>query len=133
MINTNPTRLLQSLVILAALVLVALDARGTIYHDSTAKGYHHLVVLGDPHLPGPTLAQKEEVLARINSWEDVDSVAAVGDLCEVYGTDAEYAAVRAFFDQLGKPLFPIAGNHDIIYETPQGPGGGYNTGSAATS
>lgn len=132
MIKTNPKRLLQSLVIIAALVLVALYACGTIYQDSTAKGYHHLVVLGDPHLPGPTLAQKEAVLARINSWEDVDSVAAVGDLCEVYGTDTEYAAVRAFFDQLGKPLFPIAGNHDIIYETPQGSGGGYNTGSPAS-
>ena len=113
-------------------MIIVLAGCGKTIQETTAKGYHHLVVLGDPHLPGPTLAQKEEVLARINSWEDVDSVAAVGDLCDVYGTDAEYAAVRAFFDKLGKPLFPIAGNHDYIYETPQGSGGGYNTGSPAS-
>jgi predicted MPP superfamily phosphohydrolase len=132
MIKINRKRLLQSLVVIAVLGLVALFACGMVCQDSTDKGYHHLVVLGDPHLPGPTLAQKEEVLARINSWEDVDSVATVGDLCEVYGTDAEYVAVRAFFDQLDKPLFPIAGNHDVVYETPQGSGGGYNTGSPAS-
>ncbi len=131
MIKTSRKALLHSLAV-AVLILGALSACAKVGHDTTGKGYHHLVVLGDPHLPGHNLAQKEEVLARINSWENVDSVVAVGDLCAEYGTESEYAAVRAFFAKLRKPLFAIAGNHDFIYETPAGSGGGYMTGSPAS-
>lgn len=79
------------------------------------KGYHHLVVLGDPHLPGRHLAAKEQAIKTINSWNDVDAVVAVGDICEDRGTDEEYAAVKTFFARLDKPLLPVVGNHDFIY------------------
>jgi len=87
------------------------------------RTYHHLVILGDPHLPGKNIEAKENVIQKINSWDDVDMVITVGDFCENLGTDNEYAAVKKFFDKLNKPLFPIAGNHDYIYSnflSPQG-------------
>ena len=84
--------------------------------DDIDKPYHHLVVLGDPHLPGKNIEAKEHVIQKINSWNDVEMVIAVGDICEDRGTDEEYAAARKFFDKLNKPLYPIVGNHDYIYE-----------------
>jgi 3',5'-cyclic AMP phosphodiesterase CpdA len=74
-----------------------------------------VVVLGDPHLPGKYLAQKERVLQAVNGWADADLVAVVGDICEDLGTAEEYAAVRRFFDRLTKPAIFMAGNHDYIY------------------
>lgn len=88
-----------------------------------ARTYRHLVILGDPHLPGKYIESKEDVIQKINSWDDVDMVIAVGDICEDLGTDVEYAAARKFFGKLNKPFFPIAGNHDFIYSSflsPQG-------------
>lgn len=90
--------------------------------------YHHLVVLGDPHLPGRQLDVKEKTLATINSWPDVELVAAVGDICVDFGTDAEYAAVKDFFAKLDKPLVAITGNHDYLYATPAGSAGGLMPG-----
>jgi 3',5'-cyclic-AMP phosphodiesterase len=114
----------------AAIVLLAL---WTAFFQGTAgQAYHHIVILGDPHLPGKHLTEKERVIEKINTWEDVDLVAAVGDICAEYGTQTEYAAARAFFDKLRKPLIPIAGNHDYIHETPVGSGGGYKLGSRAS-
>ena len=84
--------------------------------DIASKTYHHLVVLGDPHLPGKNIEAKEHVIQNINAWNDVDMVIAVGDICEDRGTDEEHTAVRMFFDKLNKPLYPIVGNHDFIYE-----------------
>lgn len=89
-------------------------------------GPDHLLILGDPHLPGKNLAAKEEVLARINSWPDIDLVIAVGDLTSLYGSAEEYAAAGAFFRKLHHPLAPVAGNHDTFYLTPHPPtSGGY--------
>ncbi len=79
------------------------------------ESYTHLVILGDPHLPGKNITAKEKVLQTINGWKDVDSVVAIGDLCEFVGDEAEYTAVKAYFRTLNKPLFPIVGNHDFIY------------------
>jgi len=84
--------------------------------DAIDKTYHHLVILGDPHLPGKNIEAKKQVIQKINSWNDVEMVIAVGDICEDRGTDEEYAAARIFFDKLNKPLYPIVGNHDYIYE-----------------
>lgn len=84
--------------------------------DAIDKPYHHLVVLGDPHLPGKNIEAKEHVIQNINSWDDVNMVIAVGDICEDRGTVEEYTSVRKFFDKLNKPLYPIVGNHDYIYE-----------------
>ncbi|MEI6702679.1 MAG: dienelactone hydrolase family protein [Deltaproteobacteria bacterium] len=79
------------------------------------KPYHHLVILGDPHLPGRYIESKREVIETINAWNDLDMVVAVGDICEDRGTKEEYASAKDFFDKLKKPLFPIVGNHDYIY------------------
>ena len=78
-------------------------------------GGTHIVVLGDPHIPGKHPQMKEEVLEHINQWKDVDVVVAMGDLCSKTGTVEEYALVIAYFSKLKKPLSVITGNHDFIY------------------
>ena len=83
--------------------------------DASEKGYQHLVILGDPHLPGEKIRLKEQVIATINTWDDVDMLIAVGDICEERGTSVEYAAAKEFFAKLKKPLYPIVGNHDYLY------------------
>jgi len=83
--------------------------------NAPEKAYHHLVILGDPHLPGKNIELKKQVLETINSWKDVDMVVAVGDLCEDRGTSDEYRAVKEFFVTLKWPLFPVVGNHDYLY------------------
>jgi len=81
----------------------------------TLYGSTHIIILGDPHLPGKHLDKKENVLEQINTWSDVDSVVAMGDLCSLTGTEEEYASVKAYFSKLNKPLHVITGNHDFIY------------------
>ena len=111
------------MLLLAVLMVTALPALGA------GPDYHHLVVLGDPHLPGDHLEVKEESLAVINSWPDVELVVAVGDICDDYGTDEEYAAAEEFFGKLAKPLMVVAGNHDFLYKTPAAGEGGLIPGS----
>jgi 3',5'-cyclic-AMP phosphodiesterase len=83
--------------------------------NAPEKTYHHLVILGDPHLPGKNIEIKKQVIENINKWKDVDMVVAVGDLCEDRGTSDEYGAVKDFFATLKWPLFPVVGNHDYLY------------------
>lgn len=85
-------------------------------HSSGGQTPYHLVVLGDPHIPGKFLTEKEAVIRTINSWADVMLVVAVGDICEDLGTGKEYSAASQFFNKLAKPFVPIPGNHDFIYE-----------------
>ncbi|MCL2457827.1 MAG: metallophosphoesterase [Desulfobulbus sp.] len=92
--------------------------------SSASREYRHVVILGDPHLPGRHLAEKERVRRTINGWRDVDLVVAVGDICDLYGTPAEYAAARSFFNRLNHPLALVTGNHDYIYATPAQPDAG---------
>ncbi len=75
----------------------------------------HIVILGDPHLPGKNPENKEKVIEHINQWKDVNMVVAIGDLCSKTGTVEEYAYVKAYFSKLKKPLSVITGNHDFIY------------------
>jgi 3',5'-cyclic-AMP phosphodiesterase len=91
---------------------------------------YHIVLLGDPHLPGKFLAQKEAVLRTINAWPDVALVVALGDICQDVGTEQEYAAARQYFGKLVKPLVPIPGNHDFIYSDIKMPNGTRFKGSA---
>jgi 3',5'-cyclic-AMP phosphodiesterase len=83
--------------------------------SSGGQAPYHIVLLGDPHLPGKFLAEKEAVLRTINTWSDVALVVAMGDICEDLGTEQEYAAARQYFDKLVKPMVPVPGNHDFIY------------------
>jgi 3',5'-cyclic-AMP phosphodiesterase len=81
-----------------------------------AQPLHQIVILGDPHLPGKRMDNKESVLHTINQWKEVDAVVAIGDLCSQTGTQEEYAQVKEYFSKLTHPLYPITGNHDFIYE-----------------
>lgn len=80
-----------------------------------ARPYKHIVVLGDPHLPGRNTAEKEAVIHTINAWPDVDLVVVLGDLCEDLGTARELDFAAAFFSRLKKPVAFIHGNHDYVY------------------
>lgn len=103
-------------VLLLVFCLILLLSGGTLSANAAEKTYLHLVILGDPHLPGKNIQAKEEVIQTINSWGDADMVIPVGDICEDRGTTDEYAAAKKFFAKLQKPVYPIAGNHDYIYE-----------------
>jgi 3',5'-cyclic-AMP phosphodiesterase len=118
-VNTMKTLSFFKSVVLSALVFIALVACAKP-SDETANDFHHLVILGDPHLPGRDIEKKEQVLETINSWEDVEMVVAVGDICADLATDDEYQAAKTFFKKLHVPLFPIAGNHDYFYADAKG-------------
>jgi predicted MPP superfamily phosphohydrolase len=75
----------------------------------------HIVLLGDPHLPGKNIDKKEQLIETINQQSDVDFVVALGDICSQTGSEEEYAFAKRFFLKLHKPLFLINGNHDYIY------------------
>lgn len=85
------------------------------------RTYHHLALLTDLHLPATNIMAQEQVIQTLNSWNDLDMVISLGDLCQDRGTDDEYASVKAFFGQLNKPHTPVAGNHDYIYATTLSP------------
>jgi len=78
----------------------------------------HVVVIGDPHLPGRNLAAKQALIDRINGWDDVALVVVVGDVCESTGTSREYRVVGEFFRRVQKPLVAVTGNHDYVYTAP---------------
>lgn len=79
------------------------------------KGYRHIAVLSDLHLPGRILPKKEKVIETLNGWQDLDMVAILGDICEDNGSVEEYAFAKQFLGRLKKPFYPIAGNHEYIY------------------
>lgn len=97
------------------LLLAALFALALCLPAAAAEKAFHLVVLGDPHIPGRYPDEKAKVIDTINTWKDADLVVAVGDITEELGTDAEYAEAEKFFSRLTKPFIPIPGNHDYIY------------------
>ena len=113
---------LQSFIIALLIIIIPIGC-GIMTSCRAENTFHHLVILGDPHLPGRNIEQKEQVLAKINSWDDVEMVVAIGDICAYFGTDAEYAVAKEFFGKLHKPFFPITGNHDFYYQSPSGPEG----------
>lgn len=94
---------------------------------SAAKSYYRLVVLGDPHLPvrdrkvksldkrKRIIQAKENVIADINSWEDVDEIVVLGDVAAQFGVEAEYNYATQYFSQMKKPVSFITGNHDYVY------------------
>ena len=91
------------------------DGHQEITPGSSGKAYSHVVVLGDPHLPGRNVLAKAKTLQTVNSWEDVDLVVVLGDLCADMGTASEVEFARKFFRRLNKPVAFIHGNHDYVY------------------
>ncbi|MCR5175370.1 MAG: metallophosphoesterase [Anaerovibrio sp.] len=96
---------------------------------------YHILLLSDLHLPWKpnkytTLADQQQVweskqsmLSNINSWNDVDEAAILGDLAARYGNEDEFACVDDFLDNLRMPWYAIAGNHDYVYrDTPDAQG-----------
>ncbi|RPJ38209.1 MAG: hypothetical protein EHM27_11520 [Deltaproteobacteria bacterium] len=103
--------ILSAAILLAALLLLPGFGAWGAEKDGT-----HIVVLSDLHLPGKNKAMKQQAIATINSWEDVKMVVGLGDLCSDLGTDEEYNHTRKFLAGLNKPFYPVAGNHDYIYD-----------------
>ena len=110
----NIGRLLKSIFLLVS-IFAFIHLPAVASSLAAEKAHHHIVIFGDPHLPGKHLDSKKRVVETVNSWTDVDMVVAVGDLCEDLGTTVEFGAVKDFFATLKKPLHPIVGNHDYIY------------------
>jgi 3',5'-cyclic-AMP phosphodiesterase len=103
--------------LIATLVLLGVGAVFFVMEvHADEKNYHRLVILGDPHLPGKEMSAKESVIKTINSWNDVDMVVVLGDICFELGTSEEYAFAKQFFSKLKKPVYFINGNHDYIYD-----------------
>ncbi|MBI5240538.1 MAG: metallophosphoesterase [Elusimicrobia bacterium] len=88
---------------------------------SAERDYVRLVVFSDTHLPGRLIPEKRKAVDTVNAWDDVDGVAVTGDIAQGRGTPEEFAFAKDFFSRLKKPLYPITGNHDFIYD--QGPDG----------
>ena len=70
---------LQSFIIALLIIIIPIGC-GIMMSCRAENTFHHLVILGDPHLPGRNIEQKEQVLAKINSWDDVEMVVAIGDM-----------------------------------------------------
>ena len=103
------------------LLLCAIFLAHALPAQARPRDYSHLVIFSDPHLPGRLIPAKNKVVDTVNSWQDVAAVAVLGDITETSGTPQEYAFAKTFFSRLKKPLYPIAGNHDYIYEVgPEG-------------
>ncbi len=90
---------------------------------ASEKDYNRLLVLGDPHLPGENITGKVNMVKEINSWNDVNGVVVMGDVCEDLGTREEYDSARQFFSKMQKPVWFIAGNHDYFYADYKSPKG----------
>lgn len=105
--------------LVALLGIVAICAVGGVPCDEAAwaaeKGYTHIAVLSDLHLPGRILPMKEKAIETLNTWNDLDMVAVLGDICQDHGSVEEYAFARQFLSKLNKPFLPIVGNHEYIY------------------
>ncbi len=106
----------KMIAILLTLLLLAAPGETGNLQAAPEGPYHGIALIGDPHLPGRNLASKEELIRTIGSWDDVERVVVLGDICKETGTAAEYSFAKKFFGRLGKPLRLIAGNHDYIYE-----------------
>lgn len=111
----NTTILPRRPLSILACVLIAGIFSLPLFVHAAAPDAHHIVVLGDPHLPGRYLDEKKRVIDAINDWKDVSLVVAVGDITEELGTDREYREAKQFFSRLTKPFIPVPGNHDYIY------------------
>ena len=122
----NLVRSKGKLVIVAAIVALC-SWLGPASGWAEPTVHQRILILSDAHFPfvprekpdsakeQRILAAKQNLIADINGWDDVNRIVATGDLLGSYGTDEEYAAAKAFFANLNKPVSYIVGNHDYIY------------------
>lgn len=120
---------LPGLVACICVLLLCLSACSPFLQTEAAVP-QHIVILGDPHLPGREPANKNLVRTTINSWKDVSLIIAVGDICAEFGSDDEYRAAHDYFAGFEKPVLAVAGNHDYFYATPEAAPGKLIEGSA---
>jgi 3',5'-cyclic AMP phosphodiesterase CpdA len=52
----------------------------------------------------------------VNALKDIYALAVVGDLCSKLGTPAEYDVLRRGLQNAEVPVYPVPGNHDILYK-----------------
>lgn len=83
--------------------------------EETDKGFYHIVILSDVHLPGNNLQAKESAFQTIASWTDVDLVVVIGDLLSNGGTAVQLSFAKQFLGRFGKRLRVVGGNHDYMY------------------
>lgn len=107
---------------LGCLTLGSLPAKA-----SARKGYYHILLLSDLHLPvrqnsWPQKAaqndiwhKKLQLIQTVNAW-DVDEAALLGDFAAYTGCEAEFRAVDEYLDGLNFPYYAVAGNHDYYYK-----------------
>jgi hypothetical protein len=102
--------------VLGAVALCAVDwVRFYETIPAADKGYTHVAVLSDLHLPGRIVEKKEKAIETLNTWSDLDMVVLLGDICQDHGSVEEYAFAKQFLSKLKKPYSPIVGNHEYIY------------------
>ena len=106
--------------------------------------YYRIVLLSDTHLPvkkfetvdatkqEKIIAAKNRAAEDINKWQDVSEIAVLGDIVGDTGSPEEYAYAAQYFARFKKPISPIVGNHDYIYQDAPGPNGRYAKGDAAS-
>ncbi len=112
---------------LIAVAVVFCSWLGPVSGWAEPAAYQRILILSDAHFPfvpretpDPAkeqriVAAKQNIIADINGWDDVARIVVTGDLAGSYGTDEEYAAAKAFFAGLNKPVSYIVGNHDYMY------------------
>lgn len=95
--------------------------------SAAERDYHHILLLSDLHLPFRTKKhkteeaqafiweQKKKLLDTINSWEDVDEAALLGDYAARFGNEEEFACVDSYLAGIRVPWYAVAGNHDYAY------------------
>ncbi|KYZ76032.1 hypothetical protein AXX12_06205 [Anaerosporomusa subterranea] len=111
------------IVLTTAAFLLLPDLSGRRSVSIEGRAYSHIALLSDLHLPGNQRDAKTRVIENLNSWNDLNAVAVLGDTVQTRGTTAEYAYAKSFFSQLKAPVFAITGNHDFIYDDQLGPSG----------
>lgn len=108
-------------VLLVTLLLLVFSGCSTNTKASVdGRGYTHIALLSDLHLPGHLKDQKGRIIENLNSWDDLDAVAVLGDVTQHRGMKAEYEYAKTFFSTLKAPVLPITGNHDYLYEDEPG-------------
>lgn len=97
-----------SVVLFAVALLSLLPGRSVIYAQQFSFAY-----LSDIHIAEGVQSVKdlEECIADINKNKEISFAIFAGDMTE-FGADREIVFVKSLLDNLNKPYYVVAGNHD---------------------